>query len=291
MKTIHRTFRAATAPACRCVLGIPVVLCMHLVAGCGSSSDAGNKTTGARVALHTVVAADPEINSAFTTSFGWNVTLTKAAVAIGALYYFDGPPAFVRFTPPKLTPLERFEKFLGLGIAYAHPGHYQAGDAMGQMVTPSSFDLFSAQPGTLGDGEGVTGTFRSARFVFAKSPTGPATDALDGHIAIAEGSATKADGSSPSPIYFRVTADFADVAKSVSEGQVDGCEFKETAVQGNGTVHLAIRPSIWFSFVDFSTVAPGTASAPTTLAAGEKPQVGFALGLVQLTAYHFELSN
>jgi hypothetical protein len=255
-------------------------------------SNTSNKTAGSTVTLHTSVATDPEVRSTFLTSFGWNVKLTEAKVALAAFYYFDGPPAFVENDVPKPTRMDRIEEMLGIGLACAHPGHYQAGDAMGQMTTPSSYDLFASDPATLADGNGVTGTYRSGRFVFPQSPTGPLADLLQGHVAVVEGTATRASDASAQPtIHFRMTADYSDVTRSASQGNVDGCDFTETNVAGNGTVHLVIHPGIWFNLVDFSSLNAGSDNVPTDVDAGTQPYVAFALGLVQLSAYSFSYTN
>jgi hypothetical protein len=257
----------------------------------GACSNASNKTTGSIVVLHTSVSADQEIKSTFLTSFGWNVKLTEAKVALAALYYFDGPPAFVKNELPSPTPTDRVEQLLGISVAYAHPGHYQAGQAMGQMITPSSYDLFASDPVALADGNGVTGTYRSGRFVFPPMPSGPWADQLDGHIAVVEGTATMAsDAAAGPPIHFRMTADYSDITRSASLGEIDGCDFTETNVDGNGTVHLVIHPSIWFNLVDFSSLDAGSDAAPTEADAGTQPYVAFALGLAQLSAYSFSFS-
>jgi hypothetical protein len=77
----------------------------------------------------------------------------------------------------------------------------------------------------------------------------------------------------------------------VTRGEVDGCEFKKTDVEEDGTVTLTFKPSIWFDLVDFSKVEPGTKDAPTEIPSGDIAQIGFTLGLVQLTAYNFSYSK
>ena len=130
------------------------VLVLSTATGCDSpaADDDATAEPAKRVVLHTTVATDPASKAQFTTNFGWKVTLDKAAVAIGAVYYFNGPPAFASLeTKPSLwqRAASLFE-----GTAYAHPGHYQAGDALGQMLTASSYDLLSAAAAPLADGEG-----------------------------------------------------------------------------------------------------------------------------------------
>lgn len=267
-----------------------------LAAPAGCDSGTSDTTAGERIVLHTTVQTDAAFTPTFETNFGWNVTLTKAAVAIGALYFFSGPPAFTRLERPAARPrppgfIDRLDRLLGVREAWAHPGHYQAGDAMGQMLSPSSYDLLAGAPAPLGDGDGVTGAFRSGRFVYASgAPAGPAAAALGGHAAFAEGHASKADGSTPAPIYFRVYADFAAVAAEAADGEVDGCAFDAADVTATGTVTLNVSPNVWFNLVDFSAVAPGSPAAPTLLAPADKAYVGFVTGLAQLNAYHFRYS-
>jgi hypothetical protein len=158
------------------------------------------------------------------------------------------------------------------------------------MLEPGSVDLFATAV-KLAAGDGVTGTYRSARFTFANKNAGSAANELAAHAAVAEGTATKAGDGGTATIHFRVWADFADVAKDVSGGEVDGCEFKETDVEDDGTVTVTVKPSVWFDLVDFSKVAPGTPEEPTEIPHGDIAQIGFVLGLVQLSAYHFGYSK
>lgn len=281
MMLLARSLRSPrTAPAIACAVALSAAL---VAVGCGDEATQSDTTTGKRITLHGKIEADPEIQGAFVTGTGWSVSLKKAAVAVGSLHYFDGPPAFV--LAPR-TPRERLAALLGVPAANAHPGHYVAGSALGQMLTPTSYDLFSGSA-ALPEGDGVTGTFRSARFTFGNPPAGPAAAALGSHVAIAEGVATKA----PKTVYFRIAADFANVEKSVAAGQVEGCVVDEIAVTDTGTITVVVKPSIWFNLVDFADVAPGSEAAPTEIATGDTAQIGFALGLVQLTAYHFHYTK
>ena len=250
---------------------------------------AKDSTAGKRVGFQTVATVDPEALSEFTTAVGWNVKLSRAAVAIGALHYFDGEPAVARRDAPARGPLERLA-LLFEGVAHAHPGHYQAGTALGEFLEPSSVDLLRT-PALLGRGDGVSGTFRSARFTFANKVVGRAASELAPNIALAEGVATKSGESNASEIHFRLSAQFEDVTTNVTRGEVDGCEFAAADVEGDGTITLTVDPRIWLDLVDFSDVAEGTSDAPTQIAKGETAQIGFALGLVQLTAYKFAFSG
>jgi len=243
---------------------------------CGGS----DTTTGRQVVLHTAARADPEIAAAFATETGWTVQLSKAALSVGSLYYFDGEPAFVLRAPRPLW--QRLARALGPSIAHAHPGHYMAGMALGQMTAPTPVDLLAGKV-ALPDGIGITGLYRSGRLQLSAPTTAPAPAQLAGQVAVVEGVAKKEEQT----VHFRLSASFADVARSVTQGQVDGCPFDEIEVEADGTVTMTVKPHIWFNLVDFTGVAPGAAGAPTEIAAGQTPQIAFALGLVQLSAYHF----
>lgn len=267
------------------VLPVSTVVLFATLAACADGAATGDPASAERVVLRTAITADAAARTQFTTNFGWRVTLDRAAVAVGAVYFFNGPPAFtMRDRAP--SPWQRFGELFE-GTAHAHPGHYQPGDALGQMLAPSSFDLMSGATTALADGEGVTGTYRSARFVFASTTSGPAAAILGTRVAYARGVAEKADATTPAPIHFEVSADFADVAARASSGQVDGCTFAEADVAADGTVTIVVSPNVWFNVVDFTDVAPGTAAAPTPIALTTKAGAGFVSGLTQLDAYRF----
>lgn len=247
----------------------------------GCSSDSSDATGGKRVVLHTRVTVDDAARSKFTTAMGWDVELTQAAVAAGPFYYFDGAPPLVR--QERLNSSWQYAaRVLGLGVAHAHPGHYQAGNAMGQMLEASSLDLLSGAV-DFPDGDGVSGTYRSARFTFAE-PNGAAKQLLDGHSALVEGSASK-DGEATH--YFRGYADLADVEEHATKGQVDGCEFTKADIEADGTVTVTIDPRVWLDLVDFTTADEGAADAPADLPADSDARIGFVLGVAQLSAYKF----
>jgi hypothetical protein len=248
-----------------------------VLSACGNDG-----TTGKMVVLHTRVVTDLPAGETVTTSMGWVVTLRKAVVGSGAMYYYDGEPAFTR--APRRGRLQRLVAALSpIATAWAHPGHYVEGSPKGQMLEDFSIDLL-AGPATLPDGNGISGSVRSATFSFAAHPAGPAVAALGGHVVATAGSASK-DGKT---VNFVLTADLADVAKTAKDGQVTGCAFKETSVDADGTVTITIKPRVWFSLVDFAEIAAGTPDAPTVIGADTTAHIGFALGLGQLSAYGFE---
>ncbi|MCC6644607.1 MAG: hypothetical protein IT374_03420 [Polyangiaceae bacterium] len=250
------------------LLCLPSLGALH--AGCGSDATAADSTTGKRVRVHVDVAGAADARAPFFLGTGHSVTLTRAAVALDAVQIFDGPPAVAWAPRPRRT----WSSWL-LGTAHAHPGHYQAGNALGEVVAPGTFELLGA-PTALGDGDGVTGTFRSARVTYSASST-----SLGGAAVVAEGTAKKGDAT----LTFRLVAPRSQLELSLAGGRVEGCPFTEREVSGDLAATLTISPSAWFLFVDFGALSGGTAEAPVTLGPDSPQGVSFAVGVAQLSGY------
>ncbi len=240
-----------------------------LVMGCGDQS-----TTGKRVVLKTQLKSDLSQDRTFVTSRGWSVTLTRAALATGSLYYFDGEPAFVRG-----------KSWSFIKIAQAHPGHYVAGRAIGQMLQPASADLLAGET-TLAVGDGISGNARSATFSLSDPGPRDTGPPLIGHSVSSAGTATK-DGKT---VHFALMMTFAELVKTARAGQITGCLFDGGAIDGDGTVTVTVRPRVWFNLVDFVDLNPGTPENPTTPAEDSTARIAFALGVGQLSAYSFSYS-
>lgn len=281
-KGLQRVTRRAVAVGSTAILGSALGLGVAVaLQACSADSDS---TTGKRVVLHTRVQMNDAGKGSFITAVGWSVTLTKAAVSAGPFYYFDGAPPLV--LRQRRDAWQYAARVLGLGTALAHPGHYQAGNAMGEMRESSSLDLFGGAA-NFPDGEGVTGTYRSARFTFSEL-SGPAKSELDGHAAMAEGVAEK-EGEPAR--YFRAVADLAAIEQSVAEARIEGCELTEVDVEGDGTVTVTINPKVWFDLVDFSKAEEASPESPADFPDGSQPQIAFVLGVTQLSAYKFSFSQ
>jgi hypothetical protein len=280
----------AAARAWRRALGIGVLSIVTSAGALGLALSieacSSGETSGDRVVLDTRVELAPNGQS-FTTARGWDVSLSRILIATGPLYYFDGAPPLVRLAPePRRkawpSPLEA----LGVSEAFAHPGHYKAGDALGQMLDSWSIDLL-AGGADLPAGDGVTGVYRSASFSFTSPPEGPLASAMESHAAIVEGVAERAG---TAPLRFVATAELADIERSAADGYIDGCQFDELDVEQGGRVTVRVNPKIWFDLVDFAELAPAAADAPVQFPGDSQPQIAFALGLAQLSAYKFSFS-
>lgn len=250
---------------------------LHLGAG-AVASGCGDSTTGQRIALHTKVTAGEEATKAFKNAYDWSITLSKAYLSVGELYYFDGPPVVASYRPRAPRGLGGF---LGFRTAHAHPGHYTEGDALGQMLTPTTVDIL--KDSELPDGDGVTGTYRSARFEFASPPAGDLAADVDGHLVVVEGEAKKGAETR----LFRLTADKADILNADGNPYVEGCIFEETEIPADGTVVLTLRPSVWLDQVDFEAVAESPDGKPVEIPAGDTAHKAFGRGLQKGTGFGF----
>ncbi len=215
-------------------------------AACTESS---GTTTGKRLTVALRVRA-AEGGSPIVNKKGWTVTLTKAAISTGPFYLYEGAPIFSLAEPPVSAPFRLRDFLPRSSVAHAHPGHYVAGEARGQMLTSNSVDLMTGEvdyPRI----EAVSGITRSGTFSFASPATGPAAEELGNHVIVVEGTAAKATLARS----FRAEINPADV---LHDGQliVEGCPFKEVDMQTNGTVTLSVSLGQWFEQASTSRRRP-----------------------------------
>lgn len=235
------------------VLGGTALLSLAFAGGGLLSACGDDATTGARFTLATRVVADDGIEAPFTNALGWSIKLHRAALSIGALYYFDGAPIFSQRAPARAPSRGWWPALFGPRTAHAHPGHYHPGDAVGEMLIPKAVDL-ALGPVDLSTGQGTSGTFRSARFVFGDAPIGPVADMLGAYVVLLEGEGKKGSATRR----FRAVADIVDVADGYREPKLDGCAFDEaTEVEASGTITVHVKPSVWLDQVDLGELAEG----------------------------------
>ncbi len=266
-------------------LAIAALAVLPLLAGALLGACDGEGTTSSkRVTLKTQITADDEVTKPFTNAYGWSITLSKAAVSIGALTYFDGAPIFsAARSPARARPRDALTRLLGVNTAFAHPGHYQAGNAMGQVLSSSSADLMQGLV-ALPTGEGVAGVYRSGRFTFEETPTGSATDQLGGKVVVLEGEARK----ETMIRLFRAEAGVDDVLDSYAEPKLEGCAFdEEPDVQADGTVTVHIKPSVWLDQAEFDDVPESADGKPVALAPDGVAFKAFTRGLKKGSAVVF----
>jgi hypothetical protein len=262
--------------------------------------DEGSGTTGRAIVLETKFGMKSTPTQPMVNAHGWSVTLSKAYLSVGALYYYSGDPVISRGPSPRRTDKTLFAWMdeLFVKTAHAHPGHYVAGTAMGQMLEPTTVDLLSGSI-ELADGNGVSGLTRSATFTWQSPPRGPVAAKLDDQVILTQGLATKDDVT----VEFVAKATDTEIANGDEQAEVAGCAFGDTPgevgvdMDGDGTVTLTLVPRVWFDQVDFAYVIPGTEGAPLPNAngiidiAGTLAWQGFIRGVKKGTAYQFSYSR
>lgn len=98
-------------------------------------------------------------HQAIVTDSGWSVTLTRAHAHLEAVRFFSGKVLLSRRPAP-------WWKELWIGTAWAHPGHYVPGEALGERVASLDVDLLASEPAAWGDASAVTGTYGSAQLTY-----------------------------------------------------------------------------------------------------------------------------
>lgn len=234
--------------AASCTLAVFFFVLSALPSGCSEESSG---TTGRRISLEVKIAAAD--SKPFTNAKGWDVVLTKAILSTGALYFYDGDTLFAGARPRGWTLVKR---------AFAHPGHYVPGRAMGEMRAPSSADLLTGA--TLGVGDGITGFVRSATFAYGSPPAGPFAAELGGNVIVLEGTASKGDTSRS----FRAELAPEDVADAKGLLEIEGCPFEVAEMQTDGTVTIGVRLSMWFDQVEFADLPESGDGEPVLLPEG-----------------------
>lgn len=260
------------------------------LAGCSEGTDT-NTTPGFRVTLETrVELASPP---SFENAMGWEIKLTKIAMSSGPIYYFDGAPiesaARSGSSPARAPVVPQIEPGWGLLsplFVHAHPGHYDAGEAKGEMLESASFDL-AAGAAELPTGEGTSGVFRSARFTWQSPAQGALASELGADVLILEGTATKGELEK----IFKLVAASSDTLDAAEEPELDGCTFEEADVQSNGLVTIWVDPRVWLDQADFSDVETSTDGTPVEVPAELEAARAFVRGIKKSTAFTFRFSK
>jgi hypothetical protein len=183
-----------------------------------------------------------------TTDSGWAVTLTKATVSLGAVRFFTGKVLIGR----------RFDPWsMVWSTAWAHPGHYQQGEAVGELVQNADIDLLEG-PVAWGTANAVTGDYGSMQLTYAAQGLRLA------------GFATKAG----QRIDFEATT-------MMPAKPLEGIAFDRVMTTEKGVVRVAFDFNVILSRVDFSAI--GMSAAP--LDPASPAANGLNRGLLDTTAY------
>ena len=221
-----------------------------LAVGCGQSAPA-------RVAFDLEVAGGGA--KELPNDHGYVVTLSRATLHLDAVHFFSGEPLFAG----------RQEGLLRwvIGVAYAHPGHYQEGSAMAELLQGATVDLLG-KPRILGRASGVTGSYRSARVSLASAGDN------GGHLAMAAGSAVKGNHEVNFTLNMDGSLEVAGVAASTTMERA-----------GPTAVRLVVDLKRWVERIDFAKLAGG--SQPVELKAGTQAHNAFVRGVGNTSAFGF----
>ena len=221
--------------------------------GCG---DTGEE----RVTFQMLASAPAGMKDTFTNDMGWTINLESAWVVVGPVYFFSGEPLFsLRRILDWFDPIPK---------AMAHPGHYVAGEALGQVLGSAKVELLAVEPEPLGSGTGVTGTYNSAR-VFLSPKDGGAS-------VFVKGIATKDD----TEIDFKGELDV--------EVKLEGlpCGIEMTAGRP-GSLVLHVDPRVWLKRVEFSKLAGPDQDGMYYFEEGSSSHSAFVRGVDNAGAFSF----
>lgn len=273
---LGKTWKRFPAEACTCIFALG---CVSLVPSCSDEESAG--TQGKRIALETVFESGDDLSVAFETNLGWKVTLDRVLISVGAFYYYDGEPPELALSSGELA------NALSAPQPYAHPGHYQPGNALGEMMNAASVDLV-ASPVALETGAGVTGWYRSGEIRFASPAVGALGDELGSDVIVVEGTAVKGDDVKS----FRARASERDLENPSGDVAVVGCVFHAAEIAEDATVLAKAYPSVWLDQVDFATVVASEDGNPVDFPAESLADLAFRyLGVTRAGAYTFEIQG
>jgi len=234
-------------------------MALLLAAGCGETGET-------RVTFDVEVAGGA--STGLANDHGYKVTVTGARLHVRAVHFFSGDPLFTRRGEGLPSRLAR----LFVGLAHAHPGHYQEGDAMAELLQARTVDLL-ASPALLGRAAGVTGDYRSAQVTLAEAASGAKKLA-----ASVEGKAARGG------------EEVAFAATLTGTIKVAGVPAAATVDEQVTTVRMTVDLGRWVERVDFSKLTqckPGAACAPQEMKPGTQGHNAFSRGVNNTSAFSF----
>jgi hypothetical protein len=169
---------------------------------------------------------------------GFAIELEQATLQLAAVRFYSGEPLF----SSRLRAPFRFGSLLaaalcpfgGSNTAHAHPGHYQEGSALAELLHPVSVDLLATKPIDIGQANGVTGTYRSMKIVLG---------AKSGSPTLRIGGVAKLGAKS-----VRFAADL-----TIDES-IDGISVEEGFARGNGAALIEVSVASWLARIDFEAL-------------------------------------
>ncbi|XXF77970.1 hypothetical protein P2318_33705 [Myxococcaceae bacterium GXIMD 01537] len=237
------------------------LLALVLVAGC----DTGQQRRTFPVVVTALPMSGPNEK-------GWTVQPEALQLSAGPVRFFEGRVLLSRRAP-------RFDAWalLGVGTAWAHPGHYIPGDALGELLAPKTVDLLASEPTPLGEASAVTGSYGSMELTLTRAAADVAAPfgALAGQSVRVRGTATGPQGQS---LRFE--------ARVALEKPIEGIRFeKELAAEERGRVRIAVDLGKWLGRIDFATASQQGADGEYTFPSDSQAQNALARGVEDTSAY------
>lgn len=270
--TICRRTRQHDRSAPRRARGIVVGLLVGLSPLFGACS---GEATERRVELTTQVRALH--TDSFENAWGWTVSVESAWLSIGSLQLLEGEP--LGRNRPNSEPW--WQGWL-IKTAHAHPGHYQGGNVVAEMLEPAVVDLTRVTE--LTPSQALTGQPRSGQIVFGAPATVPSAPAEKPWAVQVSGHAERTD--EEGNVMKRFFIAFA--GDEMASTDVTGCPFQGGALRAGGVIELGVDLGVWFDQVDFTELSEGTEQEATPLAADARANNGFLRGLEKASAYLFQ---
>ena len=209
--------------------------------------------------------------SSLQNDFGYRVELTEARLHLGPIHFFSGEPLFSVRAPDEGWPARLARRLLGERLAHAHPGHYQQGEALGEVLSRKTVDLLGPAPTRLGIAEGITGAYRSARVAYA-----PAADNA-GHAAHLRGVAHKGSDAVAFVGDLDVSEEIAGIACTAEVGAA------------GGTMQVAVELAQWIARIDFSLL--DASAGEVKLAPGSQGHNALTRGIHNTSAFSFTFTK
>jgi hypothetical protein len=213
-----------------------------LVVACGG-------TTGQREIRYPVVGIG-EPSAPFTVG-AWEVTLTTAQIGFGPAYFCATAAASSDLCPA----------------------------AVSQFAHSAAINGLDSAPQTLGEGDGETGTVRSATYDFAftwfatQKQAGPAPGAPGGNSARFAGTAI--NGATT----LRFVADIDLVPHFQGTRAVQGAPVAATLEDSDLQLSVGVQPSLWWTGVDFDALAL-LSGDPIQVLPGSRAYEAVILGMI-----------
>lgn len=240
------------------LLSLPAVLVLALLAGCGTGAQ--------RRTFPVEMTAQPMTGP---NERGWTVTLESAHVSVGPVRFYEGRVLLSSWWP-------RFEPYALIGgTAWAHPGHYVPGDALGELLNTGRVDLLAAQPMVLGEASAVTGDYGSMELTLpTATASSDAEGVLQGRAIRIRGVATHTDGRA---VRFDAAMDL--------QKPIQGIRFERALEMETGRVRITVDLRKWLGRIDFATASQVDAGGVSTFPTESQAMNALVRGVEDTSAY------